>query len=225
MLARRFDDLGRGQADAFVDHVHAGVARAHRDLLGAVGMAVEAGLADQEFQPPAELARHAVDVGAQVVEAHGLVARRAADAGRRAILAEAFTQREAPFAGGDAGFGAGDRGRHDVAVLLRGRAQLLQRRRDRLLIARGAPGLEPLDLLGLGLRRHGEDGVGSAGERRRLALDEAVDADHGLLAALDRLDPARVRFDQLLLHVALLDRDDGAAHRFDVRELLLAPRA
>ena len=34
---------------------------------------------------------------------------------------------------------------------------------DRLLVARRAPGLEPLDLLGLGLRRHGEDGVGCAG--------------------------------------------------------------
>ena len=68
-------------------------------------------------------------------------------------------------------------------------------------------------------------GVGGAGERRGFGLDEPVDADHDLLAALDRLDAARVRFDQLLLHVALLDRGDRAAHRLDVRELLLAPRA
>ena len=33
-------------------------------------------------------------------------------------------------------------------------------------IAARAPGLEPLDLLGLGLRRHREDGVGRVGERR-----------------------------------------------------------
>jgi hypothetical protein len=53
-------------------------------------MAVEAGLADHEFQPPSELARYPIDVGADVVEANGLVARRAADAGRRAVFAEAF---------------------------------------------------------------------------------------------------------------------------------------
>src|SRR5262245_50427414 len=83
--ARGLDDFRRRQADAFVDHSHAGVARTHRDLLGAVGMAVEAGLAEHEFQPAAKLARHAVDVGAQVVEAHRLVARRAPDAGGRAV--------------------------------------------------------------------------------------------------------------------------------------------
>ena len=60
-LQRRIDDLGGREADAFVDHFHAGIARAHRDLLGAVGMAVEAGLADQELDAAAELARHALD--------------------------------------------------------------------------------------------------------------------------------------------------------------------
>src|SRR5262245_66584630 len=99
LLARGLDDLRRGEADAFVDHFHSGIARARRDLLGAVGMSVEAGLADHEFEPPAELARDAVDVGTQVVEADGLVARRASDAGGRAVLSEAFAQRKAPFAG------------------------------------------------------------------------------------------------------------------------------
>src|SRR5438552_11523866 len=109
LLARGLDDLGRGEADALVDHIHAGVARAHRDLLRSVGVAVEARLADHELQAPAELARDAVDVGAQIVEAHGLVARRTADAGRRAVLAEALAQGKAPFAGRDAGLGAVDR--------------------------------------------------------------------------------------------------------------------
>jgi len=68
-------------------------AGAHRDLLGAVGMAVEARLTQHEFQPPAELARHAVDLRAQVVEAYGLVAHGLPDAGRRAVLAEALAQR------------------------------------------------------------------------------------------------------------------------------------
>src|SRR5262249_23301958 len=177
--------------------------------------------ADHEFQPPAELARHAVDVGAQIIEPDGLVARRPPDAGGSAVLAETFAQREAPLAGGHAGFGAGHRSEHDVAVLARRRTQLLEGRRPGLLVAARTPGLEPLDLLGLGLWRDGDDRVGGAGERRRLALDEAIDADDGLLAALDRLDAPRVRFHQLLLHVALLDRGYRATHRLDVRELLL----
>src|SRR5262245_64035942 len=115
-------------------------------------MSVEAWLAEHEFQPPAELARYALDLRAQVVEADGFVARRAAYAGGRAVLAEAFAQREGPLAGRDASFGTSDRGRHDVAILHCGGAQLLERRRHRPLIARDAPGLELLDLLGLGLR-------------------------------------------------------------------------
>src|SRR5262249_14552623 len=168
-----------------------------------------------------ELARDAVDIGAQVVETDGLVARRASDAGGCAVFTEAFAQRKAPFARGDAGLGTDDGGRHDVAVLARRGAQFLERRRHRLLVAAGAPRLETLDLRGLGLGRHGEDGVGRAGERRGLALHETIDPDHGLLAALDRLDAARVRFHELLLHVALLDRGDRAAQRLRVGEPLL----
>ena len=65
---RALDDFVRRQADAVVDDVHAGVGGAHRDLLGAVGMAVEARLADQELEPPAELQRDALDLAAQRVE-------------------------------------------------------------------------------------------------------------------------------------------------------------
>ena len=53
-----------------------------------------------------------------------------------------------------------------------------------------------------------------------LGLGEAVDADDDLLAALDRLQPRGVGFHQLLLHVAALDRGDGAAHALDERKLL-----
>src|SRR5262249_58233969 len=131
-----------------------------------------------------------VEVGAQVVEADRVVARRAPDAVGRAVLAEAFAQREAPFAGGDAGYGALDRGRHDVAVFSGRAAQFLESRRDRLLIAGGAPGLEAFDLLGLRLRRDRDDRVGRAREWRWLALHESIDPDHGLLASVDCLDAA-----------------------------------
>ena len=44
------DDLLRRQPDALVDDLEAGVARPHRDLLGAVGVPVETGLADEDPQ-------------------------------------------------------------------------------------------------------------------------------------------------------------------------------
>ena len=97
LLRARLDDFGGRQADAVVDDLHAGVARAHRDLLGAVGMAVEARLADQEFQPPAELQRDALDLGAHAVELAGALARRRGDAGRRAIFAEDLAQASRPI--------------------------------------------------------------------------------------------------------------------------------
>ena len=56
------DDLLRRQPDALVDDLEAGVAGPHRDLLGAVGVAVEPGLADQQPQPAAELLAGPLDV-------------------------------------------------------------------------------------------------------------------------------------------------------------------
>ncbi len=92
--------------------------------------------------------------------------------------------------------------------------------RDRLGVALRAPSLELFDLGGFGFRRDGEDRVGGVGQRRRFGFDEAVDADHGLLAALDGFQPRSVGFHQLLLHVALLDGGNGAAHRIDGGEFL-----
>ena len=57
LLLRGGDDLGGREADAFVDRVHADGAGARGDLFGAVGVAVEAGLADEEGELPAELLR------------------------------------------------------------------------------------------------------------------------------------------------------------------------
>src|SRR5258708_37398534 len=116
-VARSFHDRSRRQADALVDHVDAGIARPHRDLLRAVGVTVEPRLPEHECEPPGELARYPLDLGTQIVETDGLVARRATHAGGRAVLAEAFAQAEAPFARGQPGFSATHRGRHDVAIL------------------------------------------------------------------------------------------------------------
>ena len=61
LLDRGRRDLGRREPDALVDHLEAGVAGAHGDLLGTVGVPVQAGLADQQPQPGAELVAGAPD--------------------------------------------------------------------------------------------------------------------------------------------------------------------
>src|SRR5439155_1350088 len=55
-------DLRRRQPDAVVDDVHAGVARADCDLLGAVGVAVEPGLADEDLERAPESLGDALDL-------------------------------------------------------------------------------------------------------------------------------------------------------------------
>ena len=83
---------------------------------------------------------------------------------------------------------------------------------------------QDVDLLGLGLRRDSENRFGGACKRRLFGLDEPVDADHGLLAALDRLHAQRVRFHQLALHVALLHGGNRSAQRHDMGSSSLAWR-
>ena len=60
-----------------------------------------------------------------------------------------------------------------------------------------------------------------SGEAR---LGEAVDADHDLFAAFDRLEAARVRFDQRLLRSPESIAAHRAAHRLDRRDLGLGLR-
>src|ERR1700736_2664131 len=115
-------------------------------------MAVEAGLADQELEAPSELARDAIDVGAQVVEPRAVVAHRLPDPGCCPIFAEGLAQSEGPFAGGDAGFCADDRGWHDVAAAPGAGAQLLEGGGHQSAVAHSPPGLELPDLVGFRLR-------------------------------------------------------------------------
>src|SRR6202042_2604104 len=93
LLQGRGGDLGRGEADALVDHLHAGVAGAQGDLLGSVGVAVEAWLADQDLDPVADLLGDLVDPRANRIQLLAIGGRRgAADAGRSAVGAEGLAQ-------------------------------------------------------------------------------------------------------------------------------------
>ncbi len=141
------------QADAVIDHVHAGIARAHRDLLGAVGMAVEAGFADQEFQAPAELLRHPVDLGADVVEALGVVAhgacrRRSARGIRR--TRERSANPHSPVV--TPALAQAIDGGMILAPLLAARRSSSSAAATALASRACAPGVEPRDLLGLDVR-------------------------------------------------------------------------
>ena len=112
------DDLRRGEPDALVDHLEAGVAGADGDLLGAVGVPVEPRLADQEPQPAAELLAGGphplADVGQRRVGLAAAAGR--GHAGGRAVLAEHLAQHAGPLPRGHAGAGAVQGRRHQVRV-------------------------------------------------------------------------------------------------------------
>ena len=86
------DDLLGREADALVDDLHAEVAGADGDLLGTVGVAVQAGLADEDADLATDLGLDGRDAGAPGTE---LVLQRPgrrhgglADAGWSPVLAE-----------------------------------------------------------------------------------------------------------------------------------------
>src|SRR6187200_844026 len=68
LLQGGLGNLLGGEADALVDHLHAGVAGPQGDLLGAVGVPVESGLADQDLDPVADLLGDRVDAAADLLE-------------------------------------------------------------------------------------------------------------------------------------------------------------
>ena len=213
LLEGRVGDLAGGQPDALVDDLHPGVAGVDGDLLGPVRVAVEARLADQQLDPPAEPGRDLLDPGPDGLELGGRErgARPGlADPGRGAVVAEGVAQGLGPLPGGDPGAGRVDRGDHDVLIPGRRPAERVERRGHGRRIALRAPELERRDLLGLEPGGHHEDpALGVGGQGRRLGLGEPVDADDGLLAGLDPADPLPVGVDQGRLHVG--DGGHGAA--------------
>ena len=104
------DDLRGRQPDALVDHLEAGVAGADGDLLGAVGVAVEAGLADQQPQPAGRarspVARDRARAPRRARRRRRPRPTRAGHPGRRAVLAEDLAQRAGPLARRGPGPGA-----------------------------------------------------------------------------------------------------------------------
>ena len=88
-------DLRRREADALVDDLEAGVAGRHGDLLGAVGVAVEAGLGDEEARGPAGAPARA-RVRARTRSSAPRWPTPAGHAGRGPVLAEDLAQGRRP---------------------------------------------------------------------------------------------------------------------------------
>ena len=137
LVARRGRDLLGREPDALVDDLHARVARGDRDLLGAVGVAVEAGLAHEDADRVAELVGARLHPGSRPRPSPSPAGRvHAADAGRRAVLAEHLAQRARPLADGAAGACERDRGGHEVARVPAATSRtVVERARDRVGVA------------------------------------------------------------------------------------------
>src|SRR5262249_24627882 len=115
-------ELLRRDADPLVDDLEPRITRAERDLLGAVGVAVEARAADEELRAAAELLLEGDDALAQRLErgripGHGAGAR---DARRSAVFAEGFAERRAPLPGREPRLRRSDGRGHHVLAGLRG---------------------------------------------------------------------------------------------------------
>src|SRR5205814_2185734 len=135
--AHQVDALVRGRTcellgrhpDALVDDLEARISRAQGDLLGAVRVAVEPRLANEELRAPPERVVERDDALAQRLE-RGRIAGHPtgpADARRSAVLTEGFAERSAPLAGRDPRLGGDDGRGHDVLAGLRGLAQHCER--------------------------------------------------------------------------------------------------
>jgi hypothetical protein len=162
------DDLRRREPNALVDDLEPGVAGTDGDLLGTVRVPVQAGLADQQTQPRAELLAgggdplaHGSELLAGLGDAHAT-----RHSGGGAVLAEHLTQGAGPLPYGGSGSDGVEGGCHQVRVGLGLGAQPVQRLVDGGLVALGPPLLDVGDGRPLGLGVGGLDGgVEVGGER------------------------------------------------------------
>ena len=215
------------EPDALVDDLEAGVAGGDGDLLGAVGVAVEA-----RAWPPAAAAgppARAPWPGTARRTARNSVAAvadPAAHPGRGPVLAEHLAERAGPLAGGAAGVGERDGGRHDVrrprrppAAARRGHA------RTAAVSRRRPPRLDVGAQLGLHGRVDLQDGPWrgplagpspSSGERRSVSVKQLTPTTCCSPVSMRRTRSAWLRTSRAL---QLVDRLEGAAQREHVLEL------
>ena len=214
LVSRGRCDLLRSEPDAAVDDFHPGIAGSDGDLLGAVRVAVETGLGDEEPRRPTRHRAHVFDNCGQLVAA---MPDGSGDARRRTVLAENGPQLFSPFPRGAACPSELDRRTHDVLVGLRRGSECEQGRGDRCVVAMSAPFAHVVDRLLLDRRVDDED-VAFAAERTIGGLGEPVDADDGLRSGFDPSRPLGHRTHESALQ--LIDRFECAAEREHVVQLL-----
>ena len=156
-------DLGRREADALVDDLEPGIPGGHGDLLGAVGVAVEAGLGDQQLGRTARAGGQRLGPGQHPAELGAPVTDPAADAGGGPVLAEHLPEGAGPFAGGATGVGQGDGCRHDVLGALGRPPQLIEGPSDGGAVPSGPPSFDVGPELGLHGRVDPQDRLHATG--------------------------------------------------------------
>src|SRR5829696_2449641 len=143
----------RGEPDLLVDDLHTDVAGTDGDLLGAVRVPVQAGLADQDADRVSDLLGDLGDALAdpgEEVAVDRTACRGLCDAGRGAVVAEDLAKSPSPLAGGRASLGGLQGRRQDVRALVAG--HLSKTRQSCFygpLISLGLPLLESGDPLSL----------------------------------------------------------------------------
>ncbi len=205
------------QADALVDDLEAGVPGGHGDLLGAVGVPVEARLGHQQLRRAAEESPERPDPDVDLGQLGAPEAGRAGHAGRGPVLAEDLPQGRRPLPGRAAGVGEGDGRRHDVVVALGRPAQPVQGLADCIAVPGGPPLPDVGDEGRLDAGVDPQDGA-LAAEGGVLRGGEPVDPDDRQVARLDAPGALHLATHQAALQ--LLDGLEGAAERQHVGELL-----
>ena len=173
-----------GEADAGVDDLHAGVAGGDGDLLGAVGVAVEAGLGDEQLRRPAGASSARSSATAASSPAPAPTAPPTPVGARYSPNTSRITAPHSPVV--PPALASAIDGRHDVVAVDRRPAQLVERGVDGGVVAARPPRCDVGDHLGLDGR---DRRVRMCAARRRAASGSvsvnAVDADDDLLAGLD----------------------------------------
>ncbi len=210
LLFGGFDQRFGGHADTLVKDLHATITGADRDLLGAVGVAIQPRFANQKAQRFAKLGRGGDNFGLHRFQPAGIVGHGHVHAGWPAVFAKDTAYDLRPFAGCYARFGASDGGWHNIATLTGGGAERPKRCLYRRPVAGFSPRVERVDLLLLDLRVNDHDLFIATGERAGLAVLIAVDAYYRCFAGFDPARAAGIGLHEAGFHV--FDGGDRAAH-------------
>ena len=216
------DDLLRRQTNTLIHDFHARVATPDSDLLGTVGVSVQARLSDQHLERPAKRGGTFLHSRPQFLKLLGSLpidrarSRSSADTGWCPEFSENIAQGLGPLARGHAGQRAPYRGRHDILAVEDDGAQPGESRLHLSLITRGTKRLQARHLIPLGCFVHLENSRRvTRVERRVRGLGKFVDTDNNVVSGGDVAYPFGMTRHELLFDIA-----QGRNHAAQVRHAL-----